>query len=40
MKPFPYFIFFRLHEESWIVTLVIHAARRPSRVHRLLQKRK
>jgi hypothetical protein len=40
MKPFPYAVFFRLHEEVWIVSLVIHAARRPSRVRRQLQKRK
>jgi toxin ParE1/3/4 len=40
IKPFPYSVFFRLHEEVWIISLVIHAARRPSRARRMLQKRK
>jgi hypothetical protein len=40
IQPFPYSVFFRSHEEVWIVSLVIHAARRPSRVRGMLQKRK
>lgn len=39
IKPFPYAVFFKLHEEVWIVSLVIHAARGPSRIRRLLKKR-
>ena len=40
IKPFPYFVFFRLHDGAWIISLVIHAARRPSRARRILRNRK
>ena len=40
IRPFPYSVFYRLHDDVWIVTLVIHAARRPSRAQRILRERK
>lgn len=40
IRPFPYSVYFRLHEERWIVTLVIHSARRPGLVSSILQERK
>lgn len=40
IKPFPYSVFFRLHDGVWIISLLIHAARRPSRVRRILRNRK
>ncbi len=40
IRPFPYAVFYRLHEDIWIVTLVTHAARRPSRARRILRERK
>jgi hypothetical protein len=40
IKPFPYAVYFRLHEDIWIITLVIHAARRPSLARRILRERK
>lgn len=40
IRPFPYSVFYRLHEETWIVTLVIHAARRPILARRILRERK
>jgi len=40
LRPFPYSVFYRLHEDIWIVTLVIHAARRPSLARRILRERK
>ncbi len=39
IRPFPYSVFYKLHEDSWIVTLVIHAARHPNRAKRILRKR-
>jgi hypothetical protein len=40
IRPFPYSVFYRLHENTWIVTLVIHSARRPSRTRKNLRNRK
>lgn len=40
IRPFPYAVFYRCHEETWIVTLVIHAARSPDRAKRILRERK
>ena len=40
IRPFPYIVFFRLHSEVWIVSLVIHAARHPRLARQLLQERK
>ena len=40
IRPFPYSVFYRLHNDVWIVTLVTHAARRPSRARRILRERK
>jgi hypothetical protein len=39
IRPFPYSVYYRHHEDSWIITLVIHAARRPGLIKHLLQKR-
>jgi len=36
---FPYFIYFSLYSDEWIVTLVIHASRRPSLTKALLNRR-
>ena len=40
LKPFPYSVYFRYHEDSLIISLVIHAARNPERIETLLQMRK
>ena len=40
IRPFPYAVYYRLHSAIWIVTLVIHAARKPTLARRLLRKRK
>lgn len=40
IRPFPYAVFFRLHCDTWIVSLVIHAARRPRLVRDLLRERR
>jgi hypothetical protein len=40
IRPFPYTIFYRLCADTWIVTLVIHAARRPQLARHLLTERK
>ena len=40
ISPFPYAVFFRLHQDVWIVSLVIHATRRPKLVRALLRERK
>jgi len=39
LKPFPYKLFYRLHEDEWIVTLVIHAARDPRETRARLKER-
>ena len=39
LRPFPYTVFYRLHADTWIVTLVIHAARDPRHIRKLLRKR-
>lgn len=39
IRPFPYSVFYRLHSETWIVTLVIHAARNPKLARTFLRKR-
>lgn len=36
---FPYFIYFSLHSDEWIVPLVIHTSRRPSLTKTLLNQR-
>jgi hypothetical protein len=40
LYPFPYAIYFRIHENWIVISLVIHTARSPRLVRRLLQKRK
>ncbi|MDA1276550.1 MAG: type II toxin-antitoxin system RelE/ParE family toxin [Verrucomicrobia bacterium] len=39
LRPFPYALFFRYHEEILVVTLVAHAARDPRRIRRMLRER-
>jgi len=40
IRPFPYTVYYRLHSDIWIVTLVIHAARNPDLHRKLLQSRR
>lgn len=40
LQPFPYFLFYRYHEDLLVIALVIGAMRRPSLMRRLLQTRK
>jgi plasmid stabilization system protein ParE len=40
IRPFPYSVYYRLHSNIWIVTLVIHAARKPDLARALLRDRK
>ncbi len=40
IQPFPYSVYFRLHEDTWIVTLVVHAARRPDLARSILADRR
>lgn len=40
IRPFPYSVFYRLQEETWLVTLVINAARHPILTRRILQNRR
>jgi hypothetical protein len=40
IRPFPYSVYYRLHSDIWIVTLVIHAARKPALARSLLRNRK
>jgi hypothetical protein len=40
IRPFPYAVYYRLHEGICIVALVVHAARRPSLTRRILRERK
>jgi hypothetical protein len=40
LRPFPYSVYYRLHSDIWIVTLVIHAARKPSLARAILRNRK
>lgn len=40
IRPFPYSVFYRLHENTWIIALVIHAARRPNLARHILRERK
>jgi len=37
IRPFPYQTYYRLHSDIWIVTLVIHAARKPAKIQSLLR---
>jgi len=30
VRPFPYSVYYRLHDDTWIVTFVIYAARSPT----------
>jgi hypothetical protein len=39
IQPFPYSVYYRLLEDTWIITLVIHAARRPGLARKILWKR-
>lgn len=39
VRPFPYAVYYRLHEDIWIVTLVIHATRHPDLARDLLRER-
>jgi hypothetical protein len=40
IRPFPYSVYYRLHSNIWIVTLVIHASRKPALAQALLRDRK
>jgi hypothetical protein len=40
LRPFPYSVFYRLHQNTWVVTLAIHAARRPRLARKILRNRK
>ena len=40
IRPFPYSVYYRLHSNIWIVTLVMHAARKSSTARALLGGRK
>ncbi len=40
LKPFPYLVYFQRHEKTWIITLVIHAARDPQLRDELLTLRR
>lgn len=40
IQPFPYTLFFRLYEDTWVISLVTHAARSPEWMKSRLQKRK
>lgn len=40
VRPFPYSVFYKLHEDEWIVALVIHATRQPGLMKEMLEKRK
>jgi len=40
IRPFPYSVYYHLHSNIWIVTLVIHAARKPALARALLRDRK
>ena len=39
IRPFPYSVYYRLHDDTWIVALVIYAAGRPSLKRRILRNR-
>ena len=40
IKPFPYVVYYRYHEDWVVISLVIHAARRPRLVRKLLRQRR
>lgn len=40
IRPFPYSVFYQLHDDEWIVTLVIHATRQPGLMKEMLENRK
>jgi hypothetical protein len=40
LKPFPYALYYRYYGELLVISLVIHAARDPNRVRRLLRERR
>lgn len=40
LRPYPYALYYRYHGQFLVVSLVIHAARDPRRVRRLLRKRR
>ncbi len=40
IRPYPYSVYYRLHSNVWIVTLVIHAARKSALARTLLRNRK
>ncbi len=40
LEPFPYFLFYRYHDDILIIALVIGAVRRPSRIRQSLRSRK
>ncbi len=39
LDPFPYALYFRVHDEIAIITLVFHTARNPRTLQRILRKR-
>jgi hypothetical protein len=40
LNPFPYAVYYRYHEDSVVVSLVIHTARNPRLLRRLLKERR
>ena len=40
LNPFPYALYYRYYRQFVVITLVIHAARNPKRVKRLLRERR
>ncbi|MFT4176337.1 MAG: type II toxin-antitoxin system RelE/ParE family toxin [Luteolibacter sp.] len=40
LQPFPYILYYRLHEDTWVIALVIHAARDPGVTRKLLNRRR
>ena len=39
LRPFPYMLFYRLEEETWVVVALVHSARSPERISKLLGER-
>ena len=40
LQPFPYFLFYRYHDDLLVITSVISAVRKPSLIRRVLKERK
>ncbi len=39
LTPFPYMMFYRLEKDSWVVVALVHSARSPERIRKLLGER-